>query len=395
MNIIAYHGTDHNIDEFSNSFIGTKHGGGHYGSGLYFSPSKKFASYYGKILYTVKLTLNNPYVHVGSPTQLKKDIGLITPDMKGIIRVHGNDVMNKLKSEGYDSVIVKNDTSDEINEIVVYDASDIEIINRELLTTAITEGSDATDNLQPDSQITVYHGTNNAGMKEFLTKGIDATRIHHRHYNQGNERGIYVTDDFKLAGHFGNWIIEFIAQGKQLFPTAKWGYGGSARKNMLDYFSTKYPNSFRPVVSSQLREPVEPQAMFIGYVPLSSIVKIYNYDYSEEGQPIKEYTVDEAKKILAIYNPFNWNESDTIEDIIQILANKFTKGNTHKVISILRNHDDIDGFYLPRKLELRLKEYLKSQKSTQLESFIQSFIGYDKPLIESILNGYNVIFNKL
>ena len=39
--------------------------------------------------------------------------------------------------------------------------------------------------------------------------GIDATKVHYRMYNQGRERGLYVTDNLDVAKSFGNWIIEF------------------------------------------------------------------------------------------------------------------------------------------------------------------------------------------
>jgi hypothetical protein len=93
------------------------------------------------------------------------------------------------------------------------------------------EGSEETDTLQPDTKLVVYHGTSSKFIKDMLVGGIDATKVMPRLYNQGRERGLYVTDDLNVAKSFGNWIIKFECFGKYLFPTARYGASRETRQS--------------------------------------------------------------------------------------------------------------------------------------------------------------------
>lgn len=225
------------------------------------------------------------------------------------------------------------------------------------------EGSEVTDKLKPDTKLTVYHGTNEPSIKKMLTGGIDATKVNYRKYNQGRERGLYVTDDFNTAKKFGNYIIEFECLGKDLFPTARFGASKETRsdKKTNEYMDTKYPDSFRKFTSYTFRNPSEPQAMFIGFIPVKSINKIYHFDYGEKSQPIKEMTVDEVKEKLNI-DGFDWNLNMSAEEVIQELST-IEDYPVEKIIEALKMDlkHFVELYHIPRKLKFRIREYLSKR----------------------------------
>lgn len=228
----------------------------------------------------------------------------------------------------------------------------------------IYEGSEVTDALKPDTKLTVYHGTNESSIKNMLIGGIDATKVNYRMYNQGRERGLYVTDDFKTARKFGDYIIEFECLGKDLFPTARWGTGRKdyrSNKYFIDDFGKKYPDSFRKFTSSTFRDAVEPQAMFIGFIPVKSINKIYKFEYGENGQPIKVMTVDEVKELLDI-DGFDWNLNMSAEEAIQEIST-IEGYPVEKIEEVLKTHlnNFVELYHIPRKLKFRIKEYLSKR----------------------------------
>ena len=68
--------------------------------------------------------------------------------------------------------------------------------------------------MQPDTPITVFHGTDVSHALEFCINGIDARQRHHRlypHWDQGEyvSRGIFVTTNIKVAIKFGQIILKF------------------------------------------------------------------------------------------------------------------------------------------------------------------------------------------
>ena len=226
------------------------------------------------------------------------------------------------------------------------------------------EGSEVTDALKPDTVLTVYHGTNGNGLKDMLVAGIDATKVHSRSYNQGRERGLYITDDIKTARKFGNWIVEFECKGKDLFPTATFGASRGIRnhKGMIKHVEEQYPNSFRKFTSYMLRDTIEPQAMFIGYIPLKSIKAIHYFDYDESGQQLKTYTVEEVQKILNVDETYHWDINMTGEEV-SIRAGEIYDLPHEEMLSFLKIPEGFSEFAnnmrLPRKLRFRLKEYIR------------------------------------
>lgn len=230
----------------------------------------------------------------------------------------------------------------------------------------IYEGSEQSDNLQPDTVLTVYHGTNQNNAEKFLMNGIDATKEVSRSYNQGRERGLYVTDDLATAKSFGNWIFEFEVMGKDLYPTSKWGFGAERKSDSVKKMvKEEYPNSFRPVVSWQLGETREPQAMFLGVIPAGNFKRIHYFNYGEKGQPLKSMNLPEARKEIKVdQNDAEWydkisdmNNEELLNELVDVHG--VTK---EKAIDILTKHFDeaTESLELPRKKKLSFREYIKS-----------------------------------
>lgn len=231
------------------------------------------------------------------------------------------------------------------------------------MKTCIHKATSAFEHLKATDTVTVFHGTDSLGMKEMLKFGLDATKIHHRSYNQGNERGLYITPSLKTAMRFGNWILEFELKAKYLYPTQRWGLG-SQRKKDLGSLTEKYKDSFRPLVSFQMNETQEPQAMFLGYLPINKVKSIHTFSYSGT-QEIKEVTLKEAG-ILLDTSPRNWDDSMSIDDMCDELGKK-NDVSKQEILEAFTAYNDTDAiirdFGLPRKLGLRLKQFLANQKS--------------------------------
>lgn len=108
----------------------------------------------------------------------------------------------------------------------------------------------------------------------------------------------------------------------------------------------------------------EPQAMFIGYIPIKKISKIYNFKYGENKQPLKEYTVDEVIKMMDLES-FDWDLNMSIEEILKVISETYGVNN-EKLVEILKTsyglQEILDLLKMPRKLELRLKEYVRKLK---------------------------------
>jgi hypothetical protein len=157
-------------------------------------------------------------------------------------------------------------------------------------------------NLQPDSVISVYHGTSLKDSVKFAWQGIDGRMRTHRLYphfigvgsqRQMVNRGLFVTANINTALSFGRTVVEFLARGEDLyyqFPSPD-----SIRK-ARQWTQKKYPNSFRPEVSYHLLEPsTEPQALFRGLVPTKDVIQFHSSDYDKQGkyhQPMRNKVVE-------------------------------------------------------------------------------------------------------
>ena len=161
-------------------------------------------------------------------------------------------------------------------------------------------------NLKPDSDISVFHGTDHKHAASFSWQGIDGrmqvSRLYPHYRGVGGKkqmvnRGLFVTADINTALSFGRVVIKFFAKGEDLyyqFPSPE--LIKKARAGTQKY----YPNSFRPEVSYNLLQPsVEPQALFRGLVPTHDIIQIYSSDYDAKGnyhQPMRNKYVEKFSR---------------------------------------------------------------------------------------------------
>lgn len=147
-------------------------------------------------------------------------------------------------------------------------------------------------NLQPDTLIRVYHGTDMKSAIDMVVNGLDARQRVRRlypHYvgtSQGKamvNRGLFVTHDLYTATTFGSGVIvQFSAPGKELFPM----FPSPEKMRKEDQiWRDQYPNSFRPSVSASMLEGgAEPQALYRGLLDPEQIEKIHTTQYDAEGE---------------------------------------------------------------------------------------------------------------
>lgn len=141
--IIAYHGTNNNFDNFDEDFIGSSSGNlGFFGKGFYFTKDKCIAECYGNVK-TVKLKIQNPFVIKDTINEeVAETLNSITDTFAFYDGLTEKQVYNGLASLipeypetaehmvwmlntlGYDSVIFG-----DYQEIVCFDSDIIEILN--------------------------------------------------------------------------------------------------------------------------------------------------------------------------------------------------------------------------------------------------------------------------
>ena len=147
------------------------------------------------------------------------------------------------------------------------------------LQIVVADQQSAIEGLQPDTVLTVYHGTTAEDAHEMALNGIDARKPHHRkypHHSSGKKitRGLYVSPELKVARGFGSVILEFEVEGRYLWPMFP-----TLMKKDDEALKEDYPKSFRPSVSHDMLERHwENQALFVGAIASSGIKKIYVYE---------------------------------------------------------------------------------------------------------------------
>lgn len=123
----AYHGSSKNFEKFSKESIGKNADYGYYGYGIYFTPHKALARYYGKYLYECKLELTNPYItKAGSARDLDNELNIEkskNPKERAIL------INKTLTDMGHNCVIIKDYHSNDIREICMFNVDDITILN--------------------------------------------------------------------------------------------------------------------------------------------------------------------------------------------------------------------------------------------------------------------------
>lgn len=110
-----------------------------------------------------------------------------------------------------------------------------------------------------------------------------------------------------------------------------------------------------------LDNAMEPQAMFIGYIPVKNISKIYNFKYGDNSQKIKEYDIEEVIKMFDLES-FDWDLNMSIEDIFKKITDIYGV-DEETLIEIMKTpfglEEVLNLVEMPRKLELRVKEYIR------------------------------------
>jgi hypothetical protein len=142
--LTLYHGTPTNFEEFNTGKFG-QHDGGYLGRGIYFTNDYSYAESYttnngennGYVL-TAKIQVKNPYI-VTDMIYSTRPLAF-----NSLLGTHNStETTKKLKDMGYDSVILKYDSTDtydrdeelqdEFIEICVFDTDNIEIIDKEII----------------------------------------------------------------------------------------------------------------------------------------------------------------------------------------------------------------------------------------------------------------------
>jgi len=134
------------------------------------------------------------------------------------------------------------------------------------------------EDLRSGDVLTVYHGTDKAGVEAML-HGVDALQTVPRvHTASAGETlpGLFVTQDFETAKRFTKdlnyLIVELAVRAANLHGT-DWDarIGGKVED---DFYRSKYPRSFRPSLSESLLGS-EPQALLLGYVGPEKILAVW------------------------------------------------------------------------------------------------------------------------
>ena len=86
--------------------------GGEYG--IYLSPNRRYAKMYGQHLYDTRANIQNPIYVEGKHEISPKD--LTKADIQ------------RLKDEGYDGIVVTNDTVESASEVVAFDSDQVHIM---------------------------------------------------------------------------------------------------------------------------------------------------------------------------------------------------------------------------------------------------------------------------
>ena len=187
--------------------------------------------------------------------------------------------------------------------------------------------------MQPETVITVFHGTDHKTAYEFCLNGIDAKAKVHRIYDQhisGGKKlkfGLFVAPDLKTAQKFGRVIVKFKAQGKNLINKFPVEMKVSDRPD--SFYRKELPKSFRPSTSYELADlkSIEPQAIYIGLLSPRAIEKVFVYEYSRNTWTpmsredyIDYYPKTDSKNTVykSLFEPQEYNIS--LEDFVKRIA---------------------------------------------------------------------------
>jgi len=187
--------------------------------------------------------------------------------------------------------------------------------------------------MQPDTVITVFHGTNQETAYDFCLNGIDArkrvTRLY-PHISGGKDIkfGLFVAPNLKTSQKFGRVVIKFKTLGKNLIHRYPVEMKDLDRPD--SFYRKQMPKSFRPSTSYDLAQlsASEPQALYIGLLSPRAIEKVFVYQYPENTwtpmsreEYIEYYNQENKnnrKKSKSIFEPQEYNMS--LDDFVKRLA---------------------------------------------------------------------------
>ncbi len=143
--------------------------------------------------------------------------------------------------------------------------------------------------LQPNTVLTVYHGTRIAHVFN-LINGFDANKVRGRDYGGQRHAGLFVAPSERTAEKFASYgeiILEIKVRAKFLHGTDYSGNIGRHQRYDHQWIADKYPDSFRPYLTMTLLQSNEPQALLRGLVSPSQITRVR---YKPHGQSAKWYS---------------------------------------------------------------------------------------------------------
>lgn len=236
-------------------------------------------------------------------------------------------------------------------------------------------------NLQPDTVITVFHGTDTQAAYDFCINGIDARSPYkgrkYPHLSGGKELkfGIFIAPNLKTAQKFGYVVIKFKTIGKNLI------YRYPVEMKETDKYWKKYfPNSFRPSVSYDMSDlsGVEPQALYIGLLSPRAIEKVFYQNRENKWIPMsrEEFITFHDENITytgkvnfhqSIFEPQEYNM--TLDEFVNKIA-KDQECSPEEILNTLKHiykkHGYLSGIgkippTLLRNIEIQLKKLISNE----------------------------------
>ena len=201
--------------------------------------------------------------------------------------------------------------------------------------------------MQPETVITVFHGTDYRTAYNFCLNGIDAKtkipRIYDQHISGGKKIkfGLFVAPDLKTSKNFGSVVLKFKTQGKNLISQSP-----VEEKKWNKYYEPAFPKSFRPYVSYDLADlkSSEPQAIYIGLLSPRAIEKVFVSDFTGVTGIVtwtpmsrEEYIEKAGFKNILYKSPFEPQEYNiSLEDFVKRIADEFG-GTPESILNTLKD----------------------------------------------------------
>lgn len=231
--------------------------------------------------------------------------------------------------------------------------------------------------IKPEDILTVYHGTSPSNID--MVRGVDATQEYYRHYGGPRHKGLFVAPDFENAKRFGPLVLELEVPAKDLHGSDWSGFVSEqqveqGKRDPDEIWKDKYPESFRPYLSSNLLAGGEPQGLYIGLIKPDYIKRVYFKD--------NWYSVEDLYKNKNVKSlPF-----DPTDDSISLDDIKYA----------IMKAEDVDK----ETVDKVLKRLIDNKKSDRLQELLEQ-LGWVKSVAKSITDRLlgnkvaNNIYNQL